>query len=115
MALAHRAGHEIYYEMLGDPAAPPLLLIMGLAIPSRGREWLLAGELGGLRCAAAQMAAVVRHATHRKLSAIGAPTLVITGDADRLVPPRNSEVLAKSIPGAKLLVLPGAGHAFPLE
>jgi len=28
---------------------------------------------------------------------------------------RNSEVLAKVIPGARLVVLPGAGHCFPLE
>jgi pimeloyl-ACP methyl ester carboxylesterase len=31
------------------------------------------------------------------------------------VPPRNSEVLARLIPGTRLLVLPGAGHCFPLE
>ncbi len=85
------------------------------ANPERGRKWILASEFGGFRCAIAQMAAVVRHATLRRLARIRAPTLIITGDADRLVPARNSEVLATSIPGARLLVLPGAGHAFPLE
>jgi pimeloyl-ACP methyl ester carboxylesterase len=58
---------------------------------------------------------VVRHHTLNRLSRIRAPTLVLTGDADRLVPFANSEVLAKAIPGARLHVLKGAGHVFPLE
>jgi len=85
------------------------------ADPSRARSFLLEGELAGFRCAFVQMGAVIRHAAQRKLSAIHVPTLVLTGDADRLVPHRNSERLAASIPGAKLVVLPGAGHAFPFE
>jgi pimeloyl-ACP methyl ester carboxylesterase len=39
----------------------------------------------------------------------------MTGSADRLVPPVNSEILAAAIPGARLVVLHGAGHVFPLE
>jgi 3-oxoadipate enol-lactonase len=85
------------------------------ADPARAREWLLEGELAGLRCAFVQMGAIIRHATQRRLSGIRAPTLVLTGDADLLVPHRNSERLAASIPGAKLVVFPGAGHAFPFE
>jgi pimeloyl-ACP methyl ester carboxylesterase len=85
------------------------------ADPTRARDWLLEGELAGFRCAIVQMGAVMGHATQRKLSRIRAPTLVITGDEDRLVPHRNSERLAASIPGARLVVLSGAGHAFPFE
>ena len=55
------------------------------------------------------------HAALHRLKQIRAPTLVITGDADRLVPPRKSEVLAAGIPDARLVVLRGAGHVFPLE
>jgi pimeloyl-ACP methyl ester carboxylesterase len=32
-----------------------------------------------------------------------------------LVPPRNSEILAARIPGATLELLPGVGHAIPLQ
>jgi pimeloyl-ACP methyl ester carboxylesterase len=85
------------------------------AHPGRTLQWLRGAEAARLRFALAQGAAILRHSANARLSQIRASTLVITGDADRLVPPRNSEVLARSIPGAKLLVLPGAGHVFPLE
>jgi 3-oxoadipate enol-lactonase len=83
--------------------------------PGRGAQWLRDSDQTSLRYALAQMAAIARHHTLPRLSHIRAPTLVITGDADRLVPERNSHVLAGKIPKAKLLVLPGAGHVFPLE
>src|SRR5947207_15903994 len=40
MPIAERAGHTIHYEALGDPSAPPLLLIMGLSLSSRAWETL---------------------------------------------------------------------------
>jgi poly(3-hydroxyoctanoate) depolymerase len=43
------------------------------------------------------------------LGAIKAPTLVVCGTHDDVVPPANSRVLASRIPGAKLVMLPG-GH-----
>jgi pimeloyl-ACP methyl ester carboxylesterase len=46
----------------------------------------------------------------RPLAAITAPTLVIHGTADPMFPPRHGESLASEIPGARLLVLEGAGH-----
>lgn len=41
---------------------------------------------------------------------ISAPTLVVHGEADRVVDPRNAEVLAERIPGARLAVVPARGH-----
>jgi pimeloyl-ACP methyl ester carboxylesterase len=41
---------------------------------------------------------------------IAAPTLVVTGSADQVVDPRNSDLLAARIPGARLEVVEGAGH-----
>jgi pimeloyl-ACP methyl ester carboxylesterase len=43
------------------------------------------------------------------------PVTVMTGGADRLIPLRLSEDLAAAIPGARLVVVPGAGHAIILE
>ena len=83
--------------------------------PHSALEWLRRAEHTAARFAAAQMLAIARHHTLPRLSQIRAPTLVVTGSADRLVPPENSKVLAANIPGSRLLVLPGAGHCFPLE
>jgi 3-oxoadipate enol-lactonase len=83
--------------------------------PTRALEWMIRSGHAEIRCAAAQVAAILGHAALHRLEQIRAPTLVITGDADRLVPPRNSEVLAAAIPDARLLLLRGAGHVFPLE
>jgi pimeloyl-ACP methyl ester carboxylesterase len=62
-----------------------------------------------------QIVAITRHETEERLKELKVPTLVITGTLDRLVPPQNSRHLATLIPGARLLELPGVGHAFPFE
>ncbi|HZR79956.1 MAG TPA: alpha/beta fold hydrolase [Candidatus Binatia bacterium] len=62
-----------------------------------------------------QVAAVMSHRTTDRLHQIKAPTLVITGDADRLVAPANSDILAREIPGAKLVKIPGGSHGFNFE
>ena len=51
----------------------------------------------------------------RSLHHITAPTLVITGDADLLIPPANSDIIASEIPGAKLVKIPGGTHGFNFE
>ncbi len=53
--------------------------------------------------------------TWDRLPQIKAPTLVITGAKDVLIPAKNSELLAARIPGAKLHLIPNAGHAFMSE
>jgi pimeloyl-ACP methyl ester carboxylesterase len=44
---------------------------------------------------------------------IAAPTLVVHGDHDPLLPLPHGEALRDAIPGAELLVLDGAGHDLP--
>ncbi len=46
---------------------------------------------------------------------IAAPTLVMTGDEDLIVPPVNSANLRRLIPGSRLAVFPGGGHYFFTE
>src|SRR5512139_3378018 len=58
----------------------------------------------------AQLAAAVTHDASGRLDRIRPRALVITGDADRLVNMENSRRIAERIPGAKLVVLPGAPH-----
>ncbi len=62
-----------------------------------------------------QLQAVLAHKATDRLTDVKAPTLVLTGDADRLISPANSDVLARSIPGAKLVRIPGGSHGFNIE
>jgi pimeloyl-ACP methyl ester carboxylesterase len=48
------------------------------------------------------------------LGAITAPTLVMVGQDDRLIPYTDGRRFADAIPGARLIVYPGVGHA-PME
>ncbi len=57
-----------------------------------------------------QLRACLRHNAANRLDQIHVPTLVIHGDKDLLVPTANGKRLARKIPGAKLLLYPGAGH-----
>ena len=62
-----------------------------------------------------RMKAVLRHEAYDRLPRISCPTLVITGGEDALIAPENSRILAKRIPGARLIVIESAGHCFWLE
>lgn len=64
---------------------------------------------------AAQIAAVLAHDCAGRLDTIVAPTLVLTGDDDRVIPGASSELLCERIPGARLEIIPGAGHLFFIE
>jgi hypothetical protein len=48
-----------------------------------------------------------------RIGQISAPTLVIHGTADPLFPYPHAQALARTIPGATLLPLPGIGHQMP--
>lgn len=50
-----------------------------------------------------------------ELHKIEAPTLIIWGDQDAIVPRSDQEALASAIRGSRLVVYPGAGHAFYWE
>ena len=49
-----------------------------------------------------------------RLRGVKARTLVIHGTIDPLVPPEHGKAVAGTIPGAKLLLIEGMGHALPM-
>lgn len=49
------------------------------------------------------------------LDRIVQPTLVVTGEQDRLTPPKYSTYLRDNLPYATLVLVPDAGHYLPLE
>ena len=64
---------------------------------------------------ARQMAAIVADGDRRPLlKDIKAPTLVIHGEDDPLVPLPGGRDTADNIVGARLLTIPGMGHDLPL-
>ncbi|MCF8121723.1 MAG: alpha/beta hydrolase [Desulfarculaceae bacterium] len=62
-----------------------------------------------------QWEAIQEFDTYERLPQISAPTLVLAGADDRLVPQGNADILAERIPGAKLVLIPQAGHQLVIE
>jgi pimeloyl-ACP methyl ester carboxylesterase len=60
----------------------------------------------------AQAGAIGSHDVSARLSEIDAPTLVIHGTEDRMLHASNGELIAATIPGARLELLDGVGHMF---
>lgn len=107
LVLAH---FEHLLDLIGSPAYPP--------DPQRLRDRMLASYHRSWRPqgTARQLWAVVADGDRsRWLGAIKAPTRVIHGQADPLVPVAAAHDLASKIQGAVLEVIPGMGHDLPLE
>jgi pimeloyl-ACP methyl ester carboxylesterase len=73
---------------------------MASALPARQRTVQL------------QIQAVGGHDTQGRLAELAAPTLVIHGTEDKMIPFPNGELIASLIPGARLEVFDGVGHMF---
>ena len=63
----------------------------------------------------AQLQAILAWESFSRLPQITAPTLVIHGKVDRLVPVGNGELIAARIPGAQLVLLERASHLFSTD
>ncbi|MGA2356487.1 MAG: alpha/beta hydrolase, partial [Terriglobales bacterium] len=63
----------------------------------------------------AQLQAILAWQGYDRLSEIKAPTLVIHGNSDALVPPANGKLIAERIPSAKLVMLDHASHLFTTD
>jgi pimeloyl-ACP methyl ester carboxylesterase len=67
--------------------------------------------------AARRQAAAARASGNRRaeLSRVQAPTVVVSGEADPVQPPRAGKATADAIPGARFVSYPGMGHDLPRE
>jgi pimeloyl-ACP methyl ester carboxylesterase len=81
------------------------------------RERLRADLLGlePARVDAALDAVVRRRPLDAELARIATPTLVLHGDEDRAIPMARAVATARAIPGARLVVIPRAGHSSSIE
>jgi pimeloyl-ACP methyl ester carboxylesterase len=59
---------------------------------------------------AAQATAGATYVSDDRVGAIDKPTLVIAGDADVVVDPRNAELLGELLPNARVVLVPDRGH-----
>jgi len=73
-------------------------------------HWRQIGRPAHPQVLVAQAAAIARHDTRKRLAGLHIPTLVVRPGMDLLVPPRHSDLLARTIPGAQLLRFDDAGH-----
>jgi pimeloyl-ACP methyl ester carboxylesterase len=64
---------------------------------------------------ASQLVAGAAWTSRPWLGRITTPTLVLAGDRDPIVPPRNAHLLARKIPAARLELVHGAGHLLLLD
>lgn len=78
-----------------------------------GRQAL--ARITPVRSVLAQARAIYAWSGPGRLSRISAPTTVLHGEADKVVPLENARRLAASIEGARLVCLPGVGHLVPWE
>lgn len=63
----------------------------------------------------ARRAATVQTTLPCDVAEITAPTLLVAGELDRVVPPAVTLAMARRIPGAACALLPGVGHATALQ
>ena len=62
-----------------------------------------------------QLQAAMSFNAESRVEQIATPTLVLSGDADVIVPVQNSRNLAAKIPGAQLRIIQGGSHTFFIE
>ena len=73
----------------------------------------IASELPAtLEVLGAQLQAIGGHDTSARLGGIEAPTLIVHGSLDRILPVGNARAIAQRIPQARLEILEGVGHLF---
>lgn len=63
----------------------------------------------------AQVMAGAAHNAENRIGQIACPVLVLFGEHDKVVPLGNAELLAGKLPNARVKILSGVGHVFPVE
>ncbi len=91
----------------------PATLTARPEIVARVREMITGTKPQGAANALGGMAARRDHTDF--LPNIDAPALIIVGSEDQLTPPKDSELMRREIPGARLKIIDGAAHLSNLE
>jgi len=62
-----------------------------------------------------QLQGILQWEAYSRIAQIAAPTLLIHGETDQLIPVANAPLLAERIAGAKLALIPHASHIFETD
>src|SRR5580658_1296832 len=62
-----------------------------------------------------QLQGIISWEAYSRIAQITAPTMVIHGETDMLVPPANGGLISERIPHAKLVLIPRASHIFETD
>jgi len=62
-----------------------------------------------------QLQGIMAWEAYSRIAQISAPTLVLHGETDQLIPAGNGRLIAGRIPRAKFVLIPKAGHIFPTD
>jgi 3-oxoadipate enol-lactonase len=113
-ALARERGSSAVAEAMLPKVLAPATLAERPKVVERVRAMMAATPVAGVVGALAAMRD--RAGSEALLPTLaGLPTLVVVGEADDLTPPDGARTMAQAIPGARLVVIPGAGHLPPVE
>jgi 3-oxoadipate enol-lactonase len=94
---------------------PPKLLSDGAPPDLRERVMAILADQPADSIAAASLGMAERPDSTPDLASIAVPTVVLTSDADGLIPAALTTPMADQIPDAELVVIEGAGHLSNLE
>jgi len=100
-----RGALALITEWAWGPEADPAMVARGRQMMARVNPRVVWGDF----------AACDRFDIRERVEEITAPTLVITGSEDRMTLPRFGQWLAERIPGARFVLVEGAGHMVMLE
>lgn len=97
----------------GGLEAYPRTVWAGLGAVSGGHHGMpIEFRSTSIRSVTTQLWACLTHDTSSRLGGVQAPTLIVHGARDRLLPLANGRALASLIPGAELRVIDGGGHLY---
>lgn len=105
---AKRLAEDLLPKLVGKTTLTSRALVLG-------RVRALAEAAPPAAVAWAQRAMAARPDSFETLRAVDVPTLVVVGEEDELSPVGDAEAMAAAIPGARLVVLPEAGHLSAVE
>ncbi len=99
------------------PFAPTPLIsrVLARAMKDYARLSATPGEFAAMSATMNELMAAQPNYGAADLARIGAPVAIVTGESDEFIERAHVEYLARTIPGARLIVLPGVSHFAPLQ